>query len=363
MLLSTFYVVFRDLIRGQISGILYNYITVYKPTNKLEILNQKRSNKQWHDCGDKPYVPENVEDVKCYGAYCAAICPIGWRSRSRWRVKCQANNTWSHSEFSPCITCPDMSEKLKGTNAAVQNIFRKNLPVTQIFCGDASNKLEIKEHLFKQGGRKRNTKCECRNGQNGDPAWRKSCNWLFKGEPWFVQDVATVTCRGKGYNPPVKEPKQDKRTIETINGIKYEVIFFGKTKPKTSYWSDSKKLCEDHGFELPVPDSDAMNDFLVDFAPSGVYGQIHLGIEMKASEPNEDYKFNNIYSNQAISYSNWHRLEPSDPKTGENWSVVGLIVHDNDDDEWHGKWYDFHRNSQNWVPIPVHHICIKKISN
>lgn len=95
-----------------------------------------------------------------------------------------------------------MTEELKGTNAVTQNIFRKNLPVTQLFCGDSSNQLQIKDHLFKQGGHKRNINCECKNGQNGDPAWKKSCNWSFRGEPWSVQDVSTVKCRGKGYTPP-----------------------------------------------------------------------------------------------------------------------------------------------------------------
>ena len=307
--------------------------------------------------------------MKCNGAYCAAICPKGYRSRGQWRVKCQANNTWSHSEFSACTTCfLDLSEVLKGTNVAVQKIFRKNLPVTQIFCGDESNKLAIEGHLFKQGGKKRNIKCVCRNGQDGDPAWRKSCGWMWRGEPfgYSVQQVATVSCKDKGYIPREKIPEEDKRTIETINGNKYEVVLFGKSKPKTSYWLNSKKLCEDHGMELPVPDSDAMNDFLVDFASSvapGVDGQIHLGIEIKPSKPNEDYKFNNIYTNEAISYSNWHRLEPSDPKTGENLSVVGLMVRDNDDPEYHKKWWDYHRYSDNWQPIPVYHICMKKISN
>ena len=59
---------------------------------------------------------------------------------------------------------------------------------------------------------------------------------------------------------------------------------------------------------------------------------------MEASEPNEDYKFNNVYTNEAITYSNWHRVEPNDAKTGR--SVVGLIVHNNG---WHGKWYDFYK--------------------
>jgi len=320
-----------------------------------------RSTKQWHNCGDKPSVPENGQDVKCYGAYCAAVCPIGWRSRGRWRIRCQADSTWSHSKFSPCITCPDMSEELKGTNAVVQNIFRKNLPVTQIFCGDSSNQLQIKDQLFKQGGKKKNIKCECKNGQNGDPTWKKSCNWSFKGELWLVQDVSTVTCRGKWYTPPKEKDPLDneKRTTETINGIEYEAILFETRKPESENWAGSKKLCEDNGFELPVPDSDEMNTFLTNFAPSGVYGEIHLGIEMQASKPNEGYKFNNIYSNEAISYSNWHRHEPNDAKTGK--SVVGMIVHNSG---WHGKWYDFITTSKRGVQHrgrPIHHICMKKI--
>ena len=153
--------------------------------------------------------------------------------------------------------------------------------------------------------------------------------------------------------------KEEKRTIATINGSKYEAILFENTKPETENWAGSKKLCEDYGFQLPVPDSDEMNDFLTNFAPSGVYGEIHLGIEMEASEPNEDYKFNNVYSNEAISYSNWHRHEPNDAKTGR--SVVGLIVHNNG---WHAKWYDFLTSSKRGVQYkgrPVHHICMKKI--
>ena len=156
---------------------------------------------------------------------------------------------------------------------------------------------------------------------------------------------------------PHPEPFADKRTIKTINGIEYEAILFKNKKPETDNWAGSKKLCEDNGFRLPVPDSDEMNDFLTNFSPSGVYGEIHLGIEMLASEPNEDYKFHNIYSNEAISYSNWHRHEPNDAKTGR--SVVGLIVHNNG---WHGKWYDFLTASKRGVQNrgrPVHQICMK----
>ena len=71
-----------------------------------------RSNKQWHDCGNRPPTPLNGRDVRCSGAICAAVCPIGWRSQGRWKIKCLANNKWSHSRFSPCITCPDMSDEI-----------------------------------------------------------------------------------------------------------------------------------------------------------------------------------------------------------------------------------------------------------
>ena len=156
-----------------------------------------RSNKQWHDCGDKPPLPVDGRDVKCYGAYCAAVCPIGWRSRGRWRIKCQADNTWSHSKFSPCITCPDMSGELDNTNAVSQTTFRKNLPVTQFFCPYATHQLKIGDQVFKMGAAKRNVKCQCRNGQNGDPAWKKSCAWEFKGQPFSISDVQDVECKFK----------------------------------------------------------------------------------------------------------------------------------------------------------------------
>ena len=102
-----------------------------------------RSNKQWHDCGEAPPVPANARAVECSGDKCAAVCPIGWRSQGRWKTKCQANNTWSHS------------------------------------CA------------------KRNVFCKCRNGRNGDPAWKKSCDWEFRGQPWSPSDVNDVQCKTK----------------------------------------------------------------------------------------------------------------------------------------------------------------------
>ena len=158
------------------------------------IKTSKRSNKQWHDCGEKPRVPENGRDVACAGAYCAAVCPQGYRSQGRWRVKCQANNTWSAAKFSPCITCPSLSPHTADINTKTQTIFSKNLPVTQFFCGDNTDQLVMNGRLFKKGTQKRNVKCMCKNGQNGDPAWKKSCSWSFLDAPWHEKDSELVMC-------------------------------------------------------------------------------------------------------------------------------------------------------------------------
>lgn len=160
-----------------------------------------RSNKQWHDCGAKPKTAWRGESVRCSGAYCASVCPKGWRSMGRWRVKCQANNTWSHTEFSPCVTCPDISKEMSQINAQTQNIFRKNLPIAQFFCGKSTDQLMIGNDLFKGQNPKKNLKCLCKNGQNGDPAWKKSCEWEFMGEQWRPAGpmVSSITCKPKEY--------------------------------------------------------------------------------------------------------------------------------------------------------------------
>lgn len=165
------------------------------------MLNLKRSNKQWHDCGEKPKTAFNGESVRCSGAYCASVCPIGWRSQGRWKVKCQADNTWSHTKFSPCITCPDISKEMSEINASTQSIFRKNLPVAQFFCGNSTDQLMIGNDLFKGQNPKKNLKCLCRNGQNDNPSWKKSCEWEFMGEQWRPAGpmVSSITCKPKEY--------------------------------------------------------------------------------------------------------------------------------------------------------------------
>ena len=51
-------------------------------------------------------------------------------------------------------------------------------------------------------------------------------------------------------------------------------------------WYGSKKLCEDNGLQLPVPDSDEYNNFLINLA-GGVHGEIHLGIKRDMAQDKE----------------------------------------------------------------------------
>ena len=141
------------------------------------LLSNTRSNKQWHDCGKPPSTPPNAHGVKCVGNTCIAVCPIGWRSQGRWKVKCRANNTWSHNKFSPCVTCPDMSDKLKDAGKrGVQSqsiINARNYPVTQFFCGVNTEWLGIKVKYYFENITKKSTmrftscdiRCQCASDQ------------------------------------------------------------------------------------------------------------------------------------------------------------------------------------------------------
>merc|ERR1711990_685153 len=153
----------------------WQVIEAYDNDQEIRLVDPNiRSNKQWHDCGAKPATPVNGRDVVCNGATCAAVCPLGWRSQGRWKIKCQADNTWSHSKFSPCVTCPDISTELDSLNDGVQVVeaFVKNLPVVRFFCGDSTDTMNFMGKAYKKGGNYKNAKCLCKNGQNGDPSWK-----------------------------------------------------------------------------------------------------------------------------------------------------------------------------------------------
>jgi hypothetical protein len=225
----------------------------YFEEQEIVLQNPKvRSTKQWHECGKKPQKAWKGQDVTCSGAYCASVCPIGYRSQGHWRVKCQDDNTWSQDSFSPCITCPDMSDEIAKAKsgkdgAEVQEIFVKNLPVTQFFCGDSSDTLTMRNKSYKGRGKrskKKDVKCLCKNGQNGDPWWKKSCNWEFSGRTWYPHDVNTVTCKNK--NAPKANPVvyscekshqgQTKAKLRCKNSlIKVVKATYGKPHPSMCY--------------------------------------------------------------------------------------------------------------------------------
>ena len=204
---------------------------------------------------------------------------MGYRSQGRWRVKCQANNTWSHSKFSPCITCPDISDEISQINAQTQSIFRKNLPVTQFFCGKSSDQLMIGNDLFKGQNPKKNLKCLCRHGQNGDPQWKKSCEWEFMGEQWRPAGpiVSTVTCKPKEFKLfciAIKSgPDQDlcqhhiaKNGPKQWRGGDISINHNGKTIATMETGTRTFKHC------LPMEDVDVENDVfqLTNFDNDGV---------------------------------------------------------------------------------------------
>ena len=95
---------------------------------------------------------------------------IGWRSEARWKIKCQNDNTWSHSKFSQCVTCDSIDSGDLGDGVQMKRVYNKNLPVVKFFCGDATSSMDFMGTTYKTGSAYRNAKCLCKNGQNGDPS-------------------------------------------------------------------------------------------------------------------------------------------------------------------------------------------------
>jgi len=175
--------------------------------NDEEIIEATRSNKQWHDCGEKPAKPAGAHDVACSGPVCRAICPLGSRNSGRWKITCQADNTWSATKFGPCASCPDLTKELRNVIEAENGVaYQQNILSgsghrvmnTQFFCGKDTDSLTIKGKLFEQGGRKRNVVCKCKSGQNPLAPWEKSCGWYWRGQPFTKADVNNaVSCDTK----------------------------------------------------------------------------------------------------------------------------------------------------------------------
>merc|ERR1712062_36415 len=154
----------------------WEVITAYDADEEIALKDPlARSNRQWHDCGDKPATPAGARDVRCNGTLCATVCKRGYRSKGAWKTRCQADNTWSRKNLSPCITCDH--PKQVDSSVAVQSIFRKNLPVHQYFCGDSTSILSFAGTDYTKGGNKKNVKCLCKK-QGG----QKTCGWSFKNK-------------------------------------------------------------------------------------------------------------------------------------------------------------------------------------
>ena len=67
-------------------------------------------------------------------------------------------------------------------------------------------------------------RCKCRNGQNGDPTWKKSCSWSFNDAPWSSSDVDTVQCKPESFQP--SRPVDDGEEISRNDLIYQEQIVF-----------------------------------------------------------------------------------------------------------------------------------------
>ena len=64
-------------------------------------------------------------------------------------------------------------------------------------------------------------RCLCKKGQNGDPAWKKSCSWSFKDAPWSSSDVDNVQCKPADFKPPSPWTKISRNDLQLKNLIVY----------------------------------------------------------------------------------------------------------------------------------------------
>ena len=121
-------------------------------------------------------------------------------------MKCGADDQWNRSKFSKCITCDGISADDLGEGINMQKVYRKNLPVMKFNCADSTSSLDFMGYTYPKGGKVRQAKCLCRYGQNGDPAWKKSCSWVTKQAgaelPFTATNAQQIVCNSK-------QPDQD----------------------------------------------------------------------------------------------------------------------------------------------------------
>lgn len=123
---------------------------------------------------------------------------LGYRSQGHWKVKCNADNTWSRDSFSKCVSCDGISASVLGEGVNMVKVYRKNLPVLKFNCADDTSSLKFKDYTYPKGGKVRQAKCLCKHGQNGDPYWKKSCSWTTKQGgidlSFDSTDAAAIVC-------------------------------------------------------------------------------------------------------------------------------------------------------------------------
>ena len=167
----------------------WEVINAYDADEAIVLKDPKiRSNLQWHDCGEKPPTPVGARDVRCNGTTCATVCKKGYRSKGSWKSRCQANKTWTRKTLSECITCEEPAEV--HSSVTVQNVYRRNLPVRQYFCGDNTDTLSFNGETYNKGGNKKNVKCLCKVPQG--QKWGKKCQWYYQNNQFA--DFENISC-------------------------------------------------------------------------------------------------------------------------------------------------------------------------
>ena len=69
---------------------------------------------QWHQCGGKPKIPKNAQDVVCNGAKCYVVCEKGAKRQSGSIIKCRKKKkqfSWTKGGvLNDCAACPELGK-------------------------------------------------------------------------------------------------------------------------------------------------------------------------------------------------------------------------------------------------------------
>ena len=88
-------------------------------------------------------------------------------------------------------------------------------------------------------------KCLCKNGQNGDPLWKKSCHWSFQNASWSKSDVKSVQCKARTVS--TKPTTTTSTTTTTTTTTATTTTTTTEANPNTHHicreWRDTWKPC------------------------------------------------------------------------------------------------------------------------